>query len=69
VSKDWKLVATQAAAIRGRFTDDRSRRQIAAYLARRALASDERNERALERWHRHLRATRFRLAPPPSRVS
>jgi hypothetical protein len=55
--KEWKLVAAEAAgaARRGRFDDEHSREQVAAYLTRRSLASDERNERALARWNDHLR--------------
>lgn len=41
--------------MRGRFDDNRSRKQISAYLAYRSRASDERNERALARWNTNLR--------------
>jgi hypothetical protein len=40
---------------RGRFHDERSQKQITAYLAHRSRASDERNERALARWNDNVR--------------
>lgn len=38
-----------------RFSDPRSLRQIAIYVAYRSRGGDERNERALARWNRYLR--------------
>jgi hypothetical protein len=38
-----------------RFSDRRSLRQIAIYVAYRMRGCDERNERALARWNRYLR--------------
>jgi len=43
------------ADMRGRFDDERSRKQITAYLAYRSRASDERNGQALARWNDNLR--------------
>jgi hypothetical protein len=44
-----------AAERRGRFNDERSRAQIAAYLAHRMPACEERNEAARKRWGAHQR--------------
>lgn len=38
-----------------KFTDPKSRKQVAAYLARRSLGIDERNEQSGTRWTKFMR--------------